>query len=80
MSEFKQYIEEFCHDAEKDIKNEKQERNYCIILYKCRGFHNETKYVHKVYKSLANFKKKGEKDMKEIDPSRGINVQLWFFD
>lgn len=80
MDDIKKYVEDFVAEAMKDIVENKTEEQHCVILYKCRGFNNEVKYVHKVYKSIGEFAIKGEKDINEIDESRGVNVQLWFFD
>lgn len=73
-------VDEFVAECRNDIKENKMETDHCIILYKCKGFHNETKYVHKVYKTVDEFANRGLDDMNDLDFEWGIVPKLWFFD
>ena len=83
MSDVKKYVEDFVEESMKDIMENKADEQHCVILYKtCRrhGSFGEEQMVHKVYKSIGEFAKKGETDINEIPSSRGVDIQLWFFD
>jgi hypothetical protein len=76
----KEIHEQFIADCKRDIEENSEQDNHCIILYKCRGFFNERKSVYKVYKNLDEYIKKGWNDIESIDLSYGVSPQLWFFD
>lgn len=73
-------LDEFINDCRKDISENSMENDHCVIIYKCKGMHNERKYVHRIYKNLDIFVTKGLSDMNELDVSWGIVPQLWFYD
>ena len=67
----------FISDCKKQIRDNKQEDNYCIILYKTREY---SKNVHKIYKNLDDYEKCGLDDINNLEPRFGVTLQLWFFD
>ncbi len=80
MKRVKIDFEEFIELAKKEIAEQNEQDNHCIIMYKLSGRFNEFKYVHKVYKNIDEYAIKGEKDADEIDEMYGVNVQVWYFD
>jgi hypothetical protein len=73
-------LDEFISDCRKDIKEHGKENDHCIVFHKTKGFHNERMYVHKIYKNIDEFEKRGLTDMNELEVSWGVTPQLWFYD
>lgn len=57
------------------------ESDVCIIMYKTLWFGSTfLKEIFMVYKTIEDFKLKFDDDLKKLDQSSGIDLQVWMYD
>lgn len=72
-------INDFISDVENEMKKQNLDVNdFCIIIY--AGNLHGNRWVKFIYKTIEDFKEKSLNDIRSIDVTYSVDLQMWIFD